>query len=317
MRRRGQAYSQDLRDRVLAAIGEPIRAVAARLSVSASYVSKVQSKARVSGDTTAGPQRNHVVPRLAPHYDALRARVAEQADATIAELRAWVAREHGVSVSHPVMWHTLARLGLTLKKSLRAAKQDRPDIAEARQAWAALQPKLDIAKLIFLDETWATTNMARTRGRAPCGKRLIAAVPHGHWHTTTFLCDLRHDGLVAPVVLDRAISGASFRAYIEQMLAPALQPGNIVICDNLGSHKVSGVREAIEGHGASLLYLPAYSPDLNPIELAFSKLKRLLRSAAARTVEVLWDAIGRLLDQFEPDECARYMRHCGCAHPGR
>lgn len=199
------------------------------------------------------------------------------------------------------------------KKRLRAAEQDRPDIAEARRNWAALQPKLDARRLIFLDETWATTNMARTLGRAPRGTRLIAPVPHGHWHTTTFLCGLRHDGLVAPLVLDGAINGAAFLAYIEQMLCPTLRPGDVVICDNLPSHKISGVREAIEACGASLLYLPAYSPDLNPIELAFSKLKRLLRSTAARTVDALWNAIGKLIDAFEPDECNRYLRHCGYA----
>jgi transposase len=180
-----------------------------------------------------------------------------------------------------------------------------------------LQPKLDASRLIFLDETWATTNMARSHGRAPRGERLVASVPYGHWHTTTFLCGLRQDGLVAPLVLDGAINGAAFLAYIEQMLCPTLHLGDIVICDNLPSHKVSGVREAIEARGASLLYLPPYSPDLNPIELAFSKLKRLLRAAAERTVDALWSAIGRLLQQFTPHECANFLRHCGYSHSGR
>jgi transposase len=178
-------------------------------------------------------------------------------------------------------------------------------------------PKLDVARLLFLDETWATTNLTRTHGRAPRGQRLIAAIPYGHWHTTTFLCGLRHDGLVAPLVLDGAINGASFLAYIEQMLAPALRPGDLVVLDNLSSHKIVGVRQAIEARGASLLYLPPYSPDLNPIELVFSKLKRLLRTTAARTVEALWQAIGRLLAEFNPNECANYLRHCGYLHSGR
>ena len=176
---------------------------------------------------------------------------------------------------------------------------------------------LDIERLVFLDETWATTNMGRKLGRAPRGERLIATVPHGHWHTTTFLCGLRSDGLVAPLVLDGAINGAAFLAYVEQMLAPTLRVGDIVICDNLASHKVAGVREAIEARGASLLYLPAYSPDLNPIELAFSKLKRLLRSAAERTVDALWNTVGRLIGAFKPGECAGYLRHYGYAHSGR
>ena len=159
--------------------------------------------------------------------------------------------------------------------------------------------------------------MSPTRGRAPKGERLVCAVPHGHWHTTTFLCGLRTSGLVAPLVLNRAINGAAFLAYVEQFLAPTLSPGDVVVLDNLSSHKVSGVREAIEACGATLLYLPPYSPDLNPIELAFSKLKRLLRDAAERTVEALWKAIGTLLDQFSPTECANYIRHCGFAQSGR
>ena len=168
---------------------------------------------------------------------------------------------------------------------------------------------------MFLDETWATTAMVRTHGRAPRGERLVCAVPAGHWRTTTFVCGLRHDGLVAPLVLDRAMNGAAFLAYVERMLAPALEPGDLVVLDNLSSHKVAGVRQAVEARGASLLYLPPYSPDLNPIEQVFSKLKRLLRTAAARTVDALWDAIGQLLDRFSPAECARYLRHCGYAHP--
>ena len=158
--------------------------------------------------------------------------------------------------------------------------------------------------------------MARSHGRAPRGERLIAAVPYGHWDTTTFLCGLRQDSLVAPLVLDGAINGEAFLAYIEQMLCPTLRAADVVICDNLPSHKVSGVREAIEAHGASLLYLPSYSPDLNPIELVFSKLKRMLRSAAVRTVDALWNAVGSLLQNFTAAECANYLRHCGYPHSG-
>ncbi len=145
----------------------------------------------------------------------------------------------------------------------------------------------------------------------------MCAVPHGHWHTTTFLCGLRTTGLVAPLVLDGAINGAVFLAYVEQFLAPTLSPGDVVVLDNLSSHKVAGVREAIEARGATLLYLPPYSPDLNPIELAFSKLKGLLRDAAERTVEALWQTIGRLLGQFSPTECSNYIRHCGFAQSER
>ena len=171
--------------------------------------------------------------------------------------------------------------------------------------------------MIFLDETWATTNMTRTRGRAPRGDRLVCRVPHGHWHTTTFLAGLRTTGFVAPLVLDGAINGAAFLAYTEQFLVPVLMPGDIVVLDNLSSHKVRGIREAIEAAGARLLYLPPYSPDLNPIELAFSKLKRLLRDAAKRSVEELWQTIGGLLDRFSQTECDNYIRHCGFTQSGR
>jgi transposase len=159
--------------------------------------------------------------------------------------------------------------------------------------------------------------MSPTRGRAPRGERLACAVPHGHWHTTTALCGLLTTGLVAPLVLDGGINGAAFLASIEQFLAPTLSLGDVVVLDNLSSHKVSGVREAVEACGARLLYLPPYSPDLNPIELTFSKLKRLLRDAAERTVEALWQTIGRLLDRFTLQECANYIRHCGFAQSGR
>lgn len=173
------------------------------------------------------------------------------------------------------------------------------------------QSGLDPARLVFLDETWAKTNMTRTYGRALIGERLIARVPHGHWKTTTFVAALRISGLSAPLVVDGAINGAVFRAYVEQQLAPTLSAGEIVVMDNLNSHKVAGIREAIEACGAALVYLPPYSPDLNPIELVFSKFKWLLRSAGERTVNGLWDLCGRLLDRFTATECQNYFRHCG------
>jgi transposase len=153
--------------------------------------------------------------------------------------------------------------------------------------------------------------MARLRARGPRGERVDGMVPHGHWHTTTFLAGLRADGIVAPFVIGQAMNGRIFLAYVEQVLAPELRPGDIVIMDNLGSHKVQGVREAIEARGAALLYLPPYSPDLNPIEQLFAKLKTLLRSAAERTVDALWNTIGCLLDRFPPIECANYLANSG------
>jgi transposase len=172
-----------------------------------------------------------------------------------------------------------------------------------------------VTKLVFLDETWAKTNMTRLYGRSPHGQRLIGFAPYGHWKTTTFLAGLRHDGIVAPLVLDGPINGAAFLAWVEQFLAPTLQPGQIVIADRLGSHKVAGVRQAIEARGASLMLLPPYSHDFNPIEQVFAKLKALLRKAAPRTRERLWRTIGEKLSSFSPTECLHYLKHCGYGHP--
>jgi transposase len=165
--------------------------------------------------------------------------------------------------------------------------------------------------LVFIDETWTTTNMARKNGRAPKGARLCCPVPHGHWKTTTFVAGLRLTGMTAPMVLDGPINGEWFQAYVAQILIPTLAPGDIVVMDNLGSHKGANVRKAIEAAGAKLLYLPPYSPDFNPIENAFSKLKALLRKAAERTVYALWDRIGALLDAFTPKECENFFVNAG------
>jgi transposase len=160
---------------------------------------------------------------------------------------------------------------------------------------------------VFIDEAGTSTKMARRYGRAPRGERCRAAGPHGHWKTTTFTAGLRLDGLVAPRVLDGPMNGAAFRAYVEQALVPELAPGDVVVMDNLPAHKARGVREAIEGAGATLLFLPPYSPDFNPIERAFAKLKALLRGAAARTIPALWEAIAAALDRFTPTDCRSYF----------
>lgn len=180
-----------------------------------------------------------------------------------------------------------------------------------RKDWFDGRLDLDPERLVFIDETWASTNMARQRGRAPKGERLLAAIPHGHWKTTTFVAGLRLSGMMAPMVLDGPINRDAFQAYIDQVLVPELKPADIVIMDNLSSHKGAKVREAIEAAGAILLYLPPYSPDLNPIENAFAKLKALLRKAAARTVDGLWAAIARVIDLFTPEECLNYFIAAG------
>lgn len=172
-------------------------------------------------------------------------------------------------------------------------------------------PALDPQCLVFIDETWASTNMTRSRGRSPKGKRLVMKVPHGHWKTTTFIAGLRIGGLTAPTVVDGAVNGDIFEAYVRQQLVPTLKAGDVVVMDNLSSHKRAGVREAIEAAGARLAFLPPYSPDMNPIELAFSKLKALLRKAGERTITGLWDRLGQLLDEFSPQDCRNFLAHCG------
>jgi transposase len=182
-----------------------------------------------------------------------------------------------------------------------------------RQDWLESQPALDPERLVFIDETWASTNMARRYGRCPRGERLKVGIPHGHWKTTTFVAGITSTGIVAPWVLDGPINRDAFEIYVEKVLIPDLRPGAIVVMDNLSSHKGPKVRQMIEAAGACLLYLPPYSPDLNPIENAFAKLKALLRKAAERTIAGLWAAIGRLIDTFTAQECRNYFAAAGYA----
>ena len=200
-----------------------------------------------------------------------------------------------------------------LKKTLHASEQDRADVARKRKFWKLYQGLVSASRLIFIDETWAKTNLTRLHGRCARGKRLIAKVPHGHRKTLTFVAGLRCDGIVAPCVLDGPIDGDSFLAWIEQFLAPTLRPGDIVVMDNLSSHKKPAIRRALRAVGAKLFYLPPYSPDLNPIEQAFSKLKTLLRKANARTVEQVEKCIAKLIREILPTECVNYFKGAGYA----
>jgi transposase len=196
----------------------------------------------------------------------------------------------------------------------RAQEQLRPDVAEGRRRWREeVMPGLGPARLVFLDETAAKTNTARTHGYAPKGERLGGYAPYRRWQTATFLGAMRAEGFIAPLVVDGAMTGELFVAYAGRVLIPELSPGDVVVMDNLSCHIQEAVRELIESAGCRVLYQPAYSPDCNPIELALSKLKGLLRKEAARSAEALWEALGRLLDRFGPDECRNYFRHRGYA----
>lgn len=199
------------------------------------------------------------------------------------------------------------------KKTLRADEQDRPDVVRRRMNFAIARRFTDLDQFVFLDESSAKTNMTRLYGRAPVGKRCYYAAPHGHWKTTTMLSAIRSTGVIqnASIVFDGPTDALVFRGYVEDCLAPSLRAGDIVVMDNLSSHKVTGVREAIDSAGASVWYLPPYSPDLNPIEKLWSKVKTWLRRVAARTVEGLIQAVGDALRAVDANECRAYFRSCG------
>lgn len=184
-------------------------------------------------------------------------------------------------------------------------------MARRRERWKQYQGKIDPKRLVFIDETWAKTNMTRTRGRCAKSKRLVAKVPHGHWKTLTFIAALRADRITAPCVIDGPVNARNFLAYVKQILVPALRQGDLVIMDNLRSHKGKAIRNAIRAAGAKLFFLPPYSPDLNPIEQVFAKLKALLRKACESTVDATWKKIGELLEAFSAEECANYLANSG------
>jgi transposase len=192
-----------------------------------------------------------------------------------------------------------------------ASEQQREDIASARDQWQAWQKSCDLSKLVFLDETGISTDMLRRYGRALDGARCQDAAPAGHWKTLTFIAGLRADRLTAPWCVDQAMNGEAFKEYLRSQLGPTLKAGDIVICDNLPAHKVADVEAIIAAHGATLKYLPPYSPDLNPIEQGFAKIKALLRKAAERSVDKLWQTLGTLLDEVQAEECQNYFKNAG------
>lgn len=199
----------------------------------------------------------------------------------------------------------------TKKRTIYATEQDRPDVAIAREIWRGAQSGLDFNRLVFVDETGTTTSMTRLRGWGEKGKPLLGKAPHGHWMTSTFVAGLRHDGIAAPMLIDTPMTGRIFQQWLTDHLIPELPAGSIVVCDNLPAHKVPGIRQCLENAGMGLLYLPPYSPDFNPIEQVFAKLKALLRQAAPRSFDAIVAALKTILHRFPPVECANYLRHSG------
>lgn len=307
-----KAYSMDLRARAIAAVeaGASRREAAEIFGLSPSIVVIWAQRWKATGSIVAKPRGGSVSP-LEDHAEFLLGLVAKQPDLTLEEIVAAMAKAK-IPGSRTSVWRFFARHNFSFKKkTLYAAEQKRADVARARQRWIREQGLLDSTCLVFLDETCVTTAMARQWGRGPRGERVVGYAPQGHRKTLTFVAGLRQSGMTAPFALDGAMNGPMFLAYVKQCLAPTLERGDIVIMDNLPVHKVAGVREAIEDVGATLRYLPPYSPDLNPIEMAFSKMKAQLRKAAERTIPDLLRCIGRIAKAFCPTECANFIRHAG------
>jgi transposase len=309
-----RAYSLDLRERVIEAAlsGPSLRQAAARFNVGVSTVIGWVGRWRDSGEHSARRQGRPRGLKLDPHRNFLLPLIEAEPDMTIEKMRERLLEDRGVKASTGTIWTFLDRCRLTFKKkTVHASEQDRPDVLQRREEWFEGQLALDPAKLVFIDETWASTNMAPMYGWAPKGERLCVGIPHGHWKRTTFIAGLRLTGLTAPMVLDGSINGASFLDYVKRVLAPTLTPGDIVVADNLSSHKSDQARQAIEAVGAKIRFLPPYSPDFSPIENAFSKFKSLLRRAAERSVGALQQTIMRLAETFTPAECENFFAACG------
>ncbi|MGH8514565.1 MAG: IS630 family transposase [Gammaproteobacteria bacterium] len=313
----GKPYSIDLRERVQAEItcGQSRRAAARRYDVSASFAVKLAD--RVSRTGSAQPARQGRPPgggKLAPYLTALLEWVEAEPDITMPELAAKLKAEKDVTTHPASLSRVLLKAGLSFKKTLLATEAGREDVRQARDEWKAhRQPRMREAvhRLVFLDETGTTTKMTRLRGRARRGARLKADAPFGHWATQTFIAGLRCDGLTAPWVVDQPMNRQIFDTYVETQLAPTLQPGDVVILDNLASHKSAKAEAILKRRGAWFLFLPPYSPDLNPIEMAFAKLKAALRKAAARSIDALVNTIAVTLADFTAQECLNFFAAAG------
>jgi transposase len=308
----GKPYSLDLRKRLVAAVvtgGLSCNQAADQFGVAVSTAIGWVRRQRETGSLAPGKMGGHRPKAISgEHRDWALERTRR--DFTLRGLVAEFA-ERGLKVDYRSVWEFVHAENLSFKKSVVAGERDRPDVARRRAQWIKYQNRVEPERLVFIDETWTRTDMAALRGWAPRGQRLIAKVPHGRWKTMTFLAALRCDRIAAPWFLEGPIDGDSFRLYVEKVLLPTLRPGDIVIMDNLGSHKGKAVRQLIRSAGARLFHLPKYSPDLNPIEQVFAKLKHFLRQAAARTIETVCRAIGEALQLFTPAECASYLANSG------
>ncbi len=304
-----KAISNDLRVRLVRGIaaGKSRRAVAAQFEVAPSTAVRVQARYAATGSVDPAPLgRPKGSGKLGPYRDALIAKVKSQPDITMPALAAWLEAEYGVTADPSNLSKLLCKAGFSYKKTLLASEQERSDVKAARRTWIALRQPLmrrQPARLVFVDETSVKTNMTSLRGRSLKGARMMADAPFGKWQTRTFIAGLRCDGLIAPWMVEGALDSLAFDTYVRTQLAPCLRRGDVVILDNLNVHKSPRAAQALAERGAWFLFLPKYAADLNLIEMAFAKLKTLLRKAKARTYDALWRALGNVCALFDPQEC--------------
>ncbi len=306
-----RAYSKDLRERVIKAVegGLSCRKAARKLDVGAATAIRWTQQWKTTGSVAPVVHKPSRSP-LEAHAPFLLNLVEQQPDMTLEEIKAALFASLGVTSGRAcsVAYSVFFKTDLPPREEPMDGANGRRDTKRGKQR------RLDPKKLVFIDETGTATNMTRLRGRCLRGKRLVSYAPRGHWKMTTYVAALRCDRVTAPLVLDGPMNTQAFLAYIEQFVLPTLSPGDIVSMDNLSSHKSAAVRTLIESVGASLMYLPAYSPDLNPIEMLFAQLKAYLRKAKARSVEALWTTIGRFIETVTQQQCANYFAHDGGGH---
>ena len=308
-------YSMDLRQRAMArlACGETTYEVAEALSIAVSSVIKWAARSRKYGSPAPakmGGYRQRAI--MGTYREMVLEAVTNKPHVTLRELAAMLAAA-GLRVHYASVSRFLKHEGKSFKKTLFGSEQQRQKLARRREQWRRYQGRVDPTRLVFIDETWVKTNMAPLRGWGDRGARLIAHAPAGRWRTLTFLAALRHDRIDAPWVINGPINGEAFRTYIQTQLLTTLKQGDIVVIDNLGSHKSREIRTIIRAAGARLFFLPAYSPDLNPIEQLFSKIKHCMRTAMARRIDAVHDAVAEALDAVTPAECRNYLLNSGYA----
>jgi transposase len=306
-----EAYSQKVRELVLDAYAEGFKtaAIAERFKISPSWARRVKQRWQELKMRSAIEQKHGPDPKLTEADRLELANLVEQTpDATLKQLQERLQRPVSIST----IFRALNDIKLAFKKkTVHASEQNRPDVKLKREEWEHCMPGLDLDKLIFFDEIGVNTKMIRLYGRCPKSQRLVDFAPAGHYSNSTLLSGMRLAGIVAPMLLDGAVNKETFATYIEQWMVPALEPGDILIIDNLPAHKSARVAAAVEGAGCSLVYLPSYSPDLNPIENMWSKVKASIRAAAARTREAVVEAVGIALHSVTRSDCLGYFTHCG------